>query len=231
MRNAFVYVIGWKRFDRWYCGVRFKAGCQPSDLWTLYFTSSKTVHKFRVEHGEPDVIRVVRIFGDDANAACEFERRYLRRMNVLKNERWLNKAIGKQTLQMRPHSEETKRKIAEKAKGRKRATPVSEEQKQKQRETFKRNYEANKEERFAKRSAKLKNRVVTPEQRAKISAALTGTTISEETKQKISEASKRQSKESRQKQAAALRRKKWFTNGEMTVRAEACPEGFRPGRI
>jgi hypothetical protein len=152
-------------------------------------------------------------------------------VNALNDVRWLNRAVGGHFAGRRgPHSEETKRKIAEKARGRKRTTPVSEEQKQKQRETFKKNYEANREERFAKRSAKLKNRIVTPEQRAKIAAALTGVTLSEETKLKIGEASKRQPKESREKQASALRKKKWFTDGEKTVRTEVCPDGFRPGR-
>lgn len=231
MRNAFVYVVGWKQIGKYYAGVRYRAGCQPSDLWTLYFTSSKLVADFRIQHGEPDVVRVVKTFGDDALEARLFEQRYLRKVNALHSDKWLNRAVGGHFAGRRgPHSEETKMKIAAKAKGRKRKTPVSEEQKQKQRETFKRNYEANRAERFATRSAKQKGRIITEEHRAKISSTLTGTTLPEEVKRKISAASKLQSRESRQKQAEAIRKKKWFTNGVLTVREEVCPGGYRPGR-
>lgn len=232
MRNAFVYVVGWSQIDRYYAGVRYRNGCQPSDLWTLYFTSSKRVNEIRVDHGEPDIIRVVKTFGEDTVTARLFEQRYLRKVNALHDERWLNRAVGGHFAGRRgPHSEETKRKIAERARNRKSRGPVSEEQKQKQRETFKRNYEENRSTRFAARSNKQKNRVITQEHRDKIAATLRNSILSEETKRKIGEASKRQSKESRQKQADAIRRMKWFNNGVKTIRAEICPEGFAPGRL
>jgi len=160
-----------------------------------------------------------------------YEQRFLRKVGAISNQRWLNKAVGGHFAgRIGPHSEETKRKISEKLKGRK-LGPITEEQKQRQRETFMRNYEANREERFAARSAKMKDRIVLQETRAKISIALMGSTLTEETKKKIGAASKNQSKASREKQAASLRKKKWFTNDVQTIRAEVCPEGFRPGRI
>jgi hypothetical protein len=228
MTNAFVYVIGWRQADRWYAGVRYKKNCDPSDLWVSYHTSSKHVAKFRVEHGEPDVVHVVRTFGNDTQSARAFEQRLLHRMQVLHSDRWLNQAVGGEFAGRRgPHSAETRQKIREKAIGRKRKNPVSEEQIRKQKETFAKNYTP---ERAAARSAKQKGRVVTSVHRAKISAVLTGSKLSEETKQKIGEASKRQSKESRQRQAAKLRLKKWFTDGKNCIRSETCPAGFRPGR-
>lgn len=230
MTNAFVYVIGWRSLDRWYGGVRYKANCKPDDLWTLYHTSSKHVAKFRSKHGEPDVIRVLKTFGNDLHSARLYEQHLLRRVNALHSERWLNRAVGGHFAGRRgPHTEETKRKIGEKATGRK-LSPCTEERKQKQRATFMRNYEANREARFAARSAKQKGRIITPEMKQKISITLTGTKLSEETKRKISEGSKRQSVESRQKCAASLRGRKWFTNGQEVVRAYICPTGFRPGR-
>ena len=230
MRNAFVYIIGWKRLNTYYGGVRYKEGCNPSDLWTLYFTSSKSVNRFRVEYGDPDIVRIIRTFGEDTISARLFEQRLLKKVNALNNERWLNKAIGGHLSGRRgPHSKETKRKMSEKAKDRRRG-PVSEDQKQKQRETFMQNYEANREVRFAARSAKQKGRIISDEHRSKISATLTGTKLSDEVKRKIGEASKRQSTESRQKQAAALRGRRWFTDGQEVVRAYECPLGFRAGR-
>jgi len=217
MTNSYVYKIGWSFLDTWYIGVRYKNGCCPEDLWVSYHTSSKHVSKFRVEHGEPNVIEILKTFGEDKLGARMAEQEFLIEVDALHDTRYLNRAIG-------GHLANT-RGTPRKSRG-----PVSDEQKQKQRETFKHNYAANKEARFAERSAKQKGRVITPEMRTKISAALTGTTSSEETKRKISEASKRQPKESREKQAAALRQKKWFTDGAKTIRAEVCPDGFRPGR-
>lgn len=227
--NAFVYVIGWRNADRWYAGVRYRKGCDPSDLWVSYHTSSKYVQKFRTEHGEPDIIRVLRTFGNDSPSARSFEQRLLRRVGALHSDRWLNQAIGGEFAGRRgPHTAETRQKIREKAIGRKRKTLVSEEQKRAQKETFAKNYTP---ERAAARSAKQKGRIVTTEHRAKISATLSGTHLSDETKRKIGEASKRQSAESRQRQAAKLRLKKWFTDGKVSVREETCPPGFRPGRV
>ena len=33
MNTCYTYVIGWKDVDKYYYGVRFAEGCQPSDLW------------------------------------------------------------------------------------------------------------------------------------------------------------------------------------------------------
>lgn len=217
MTNSYVYKIGWSSLDAWYIGVRYKKGCSPDDLWVSYHTSSKHVRKFRVEHGEPDVIQILQTFGENAMAARLAEQQILLEVDALHNPRFLNRAIGGHLANTRGQP-------------RKSRGPVSEEQKQKQRETFKRNYEANHAERFASRSARQRGRIITPEMRAKISATLTGTTLSDEVKRKIGEASRRQSKESRAKQAEALRKKKWFTDGVRAVRAEVCPPGFQPGR-
>ncbi len=75
-------------------GVRYARRCHPDDLWTSYFTSSKHVQKFREEHGEPDVIEVREVFPTDT-LAREWEHKVLRRIGVVKSDRWLNKCDGK----------------------------------------------------------------------------------------------------------------------------------------
>lgn len=92
--TPFTYLIGWTKHDRWYYGVRFARNCHSGDLWTSYFTSSKHVKAFREEHGEPDVVEVRQTFNDSLQAR-EWEHKVLRRLNVMGNDRWLNKGTGK----------------------------------------------------------------------------------------------------------------------------------------
>lgn len=90
----YVYLIGWSAHDKWYYGRRTKRGCQPSDLWVEYFTSSKAVKAFRDAHGEPDVIQIRKVFPDDPKACSRWEDRALRRLRVDKDHRFLNKSIN-----------------------------------------------------------------------------------------------------------------------------------------
>ena len=83
----------------------------------------------REEHGEPDVIEVRQTFSDSLQAR-EWEEKVLRRMNAVKDERWLNRhnggkeflfivsdearlkmSLAKKGVKRNPHSEETKEKI------------------------------------------------------------------------------------------------------------------------
>ena len=86
----YTYLIGWSKLDRWYFGLRYKKNCSLNDLWKTYFTSSKYVRKFRIENGEPDIIQIRTIF-QDADKARQWEHKILRRMKVIKKEKWLNR--------------------------------------------------------------------------------------------------------------------------------------------
>jgi len=87
----FTYLIGWKAHNVWYYGSKYAAGCNPSDLWTRYFTSSKYVKQFIAEFGDPDVIEIRNTFDTPAQATT-WEKKVLRRMNVIHDDRWLNKS-------------------------------------------------------------------------------------------------------------------------------------------
>lgn len=74
----------------WYYGVRYKRACTPTDLWKVYFTSSKYVHQARIEYGEPDVIQVRKVF-DDSKKARQWEEKVLNRMRVVEDTRFVNR--------------------------------------------------------------------------------------------------------------------------------------------
>lgn len=134
MALPFTYLIGWKEQDRWCYGVRYARGCHPNDLWTKYFTSSKSVKEYRETYGEPDVVEVRQTFNDSLQAR-EWEEKVLRRLGAVKSERWLNRQNGgkeffcgeqasahiAKRVKSRngySHSEETRKKIGLKSLGR-----------------------------------------------------------------------------------------------------------------
>lgn len=92
--------------------MRYKRGCHPNDFWKTYFTSSSYVHKFRKEHGEPDVIEVRQTFNDSLQAR-EWESKVIRRMRMVKSKRWLNKKDPKGKFYCNGHTEEVRAKISE----------------------------------------------------------------------------------------------------------------------
>lgn len=93
MTVYYTYLIGWKTHNKYYYGVRYAKNCQPDDLWNTYFTSSKHVKMFREENGEPDIIQIRKIF-NDFNSARLWETKVLKRMNVINEDKWLNKNIA-----------------------------------------------------------------------------------------------------------------------------------------
>ena len=137
--QPYTYLIGWSNHNKWYYGVRYAQNCNPQDLWKTYFTSSKHVKKFREEYGEPDVIQVRKFF-DSKEAAVLWEEKVLRKMNVRDDEKWINKndcsappvMKGKDhPLYNVGHSENAKRKISEKNKGKLKGRKKSKEHRSK----------------------------------------------------------------------------------------------------
>lgn len=112
----FTYHIAWTSIDKHYYGVRHAKGCQPRDLWTKYFTSSKLVAEYRLRYGEPDIIEIRKTF-DNANYAVAWEHKVLKRLNVLKSDKWLNQCIGGEKMLLKEHTPEAKAKISASSKG------------------------------------------------------------------------------------------------------------------
>ena len=144
--SAYTYYIGWSLLNKWYYGVRFAENCKVEDLWTSYFTSSNYVKEFVEKYGNPDVVKIDKIF-IDKNAAIEYEHSVLKFLKVSSNKLWLNASIGKcpsrkgktlteesknkigQAHKGKVVSAETRKKISEKLKGT--SKPKSEEHKKK----------------------------------------------------------------------------------------------------
>ena len=91
--TPFTYYVAWTKLDKHYYGVKYAIGCNPSDLWTTYFTSSKLVEQYRLEHGEPDIIEVRKTF-DNSLDAVTWEKNVLMKLNVVNNDKWLNQVIS-----------------------------------------------------------------------------------------------------------------------------------------
>ena len=90
---AYTYLIGWKKYNKYYYGVRFSKKSDPSELWISYFTSSKHVKDFYSLHGEPDLIEIRKTF-DDSDKAILWESKVLKKMKVLHDDKWLNQNIA-----------------------------------------------------------------------------------------------------------------------------------------
>lgn len=92
--KPYTYLIGWPEHNTWYYGVRYANGCDPSDLWNPYTTSSKHVAAFVAENGAPP-IREIRQTFDSVIKARTWEERVLRRMKVVEDCKWLNRTNNK----------------------------------------------------------------------------------------------------------------------------------------
>ena len=89
----FTYIIGWSEHKKFYYGAKYAQGCQPSDLWTTYFTSSEVVNDFRKTFGEPDIIKIHRTFSDKDSCVL-FENDYLERIDARNHLLFLNQSNG-----------------------------------------------------------------------------------------------------------------------------------------
>lgn len=136
---AYTYLLGWPEKNVFYYGVRYAKNCHPKELCSSYFTSSKHVKKFIESNGLPNIIEIRKTF-TDANKARLWEHKVLKRLDVIKKDKWLNKTdnisistdscLYEHTPKIRlkkslshigkKHSEETKRKISESQKGKSR---------------------------------------------------------------------------------------------------------------
>lgn len=158
MASPYTYLIGWTTQDKWYYGVRYSKDCSPSDLWNTYFTSSKLVAEMRLMYGEPDVVTIRKNFSEPKEALA-WEQKVLRRLNVLRKDKWLNCGVGgtwyiqKQTQEHitrrtqnkkhNPLQRELAIKALQKAAETNTGKQQSEETQDKKRETYRRNWDKN----------------------------------------------------------------------------------------
>lgn len=131
----YVYLLGWKKFDKWYYGTEYGSKTKvanPSNLLSLYFTSSKSVKNFIERFGNPDVVQVRRTF-KTKEEAIEWEHKVLRRLRCKASTRWLNRTDNKVPIMDRKGIVFTKEHCSNISKSKKGKSPkISEEGKKKQ---------------------------------------------------------------------------------------------------
>lgn len=216
IHTPYTYFIKWNNINKSYYGVRFAKNCHPQDFWKTYFTSSKKVKKLRESFGEPDIIKIHKIFtlSDDAR---NFEQNVLIFLNVGRNDLWLNSSKGKCPTRLGiPFSEESKQKSSNTQKGR----VFSSEHRKKLSESKKLILRGPRSiEDKEKISNSLKGKKKEPrsiETKEKLSLANKGKILTDETKLKISNARKGKS--------TLVKDTKWWINenGERK-RSASCP--------
>ena len=147
-RKPYSYVINCPDGRRYY-GIRYAKNCHPSDLWEKYFTSSETIKEMIKEFGKEAFTYEVRKIFDTPSEALAWERKVLRRLNVVESENWINltylnggwnpvatksqRESASKTHKGKTISEEQRKLISEKMKGR----FVSEETRKKRSDTMK----------------------------------------------------------------------------------------------
>ena len=72
-----------------YYGVRYAKGCNPSEFWVSYYTSSKYVKKLILETGADSFIFEIRKTFNTPLAARAWEHKVLRRMKMMALNIWL----------------------------------------------------------------------------------------------------------------------------------------------
>lgn len=93
--TPYTYYLYHRPTGKKYYGVRFKIGCDPSDLWKKYFSSSKDVWSLIEKYGIDSFDYSVRKTFKIKENAIDWEYRVLRRLKVCQSEIWLNKAVGR----------------------------------------------------------------------------------------------------------------------------------------
>lgn len=131
MSTPFTYLLVHLPTGRRYYGVRFKKGCSPTDLWTKYFSSSKVVKELIKRDGPAAFEYTIRRTFSTWEDALAWEKRVLKRLDVMNNPSWLNQHDGSSKFRSPIVQSERMRRIAsETHKGK----PKSEEWKAKMRE-------------------------------------------------------------------------------------------------
>jgi hypothetical protein len=90
MLKYYTYLIGWRKINKWYYGVKYSKDANPETFWKKYFTSSTIVSEIRKEYGEPDIVQIRKTFSNSQKAR-KWEHKVLKRMKVVIGEKWLNK--------------------------------------------------------------------------------------------------------------------------------------------
>ena len=91
----FTYLIKHIPTDKYYYGVMYRKGCNPNDLWTKYFTSSKKVKSLIKRYGKESFIFEIRKTFKKAEQALNWEHKILKKLKVIYRDDFLNLSDNK----------------------------------------------------------------------------------------------------------------------------------------
>lgn len=92
--TPFTYCLTFLLIGKRYYGVRYAKGCHPDQLWTTYFTSSKTIKALIEEYGEDSFTFEIRKTFKTREEALSWETKFLTKIDAAKHPEWLNDHNG-----------------------------------------------------------------------------------------------------------------------------------------
>jgi hypothetical protein len=89
--KPYTYLLKHLPTGKYYYGCRYARGCNPSEFWVNYKTSSTHVKKLIEEYGEDTFQFQIRKVFDDVEQCRNWETRVLKRIGAVKREDFINK--------------------------------------------------------------------------------------------------------------------------------------------
>jgi hypothetical protein len=147
MTTPFSYVITQISSGIRYYGIKFARGCQPSDLGSTYFSSSRIVNKLIKEEGLQNFKFEIRKIFVSREQAIEWEKKFLTKIDAARSPMWFNRHNGtlsfyreigykcKESTKMnmrKPKSEEHRKKLKAHLDEKRKIPEWNEERKEKQ---------------------------------------------------------------------------------------------------
>jgi len=241
--SPYTYHIAWTSLDKHYYGVRYAKNCNPIDLWSSYFTSSKLVKQYREQYGEPDIVEVRKTFECPEKARL-WEYKVLHRLKAVKSDRWLNLTNGGSEFRFVKYLEEdyspwnkgkkevySKETLQKMSRAKLNTTPwnkgipLTEETRQKISKSLSgpNNPNYGKTHSVETKNKMSKNNISkNPEMRKQISQRQTGAGNSFY--------GKHHSDESKRLKSEKNKGMLWWNNGQTRVKSRICPPGFKRGK-
>ena len=90
MTVPYTYLLKHIPTGKFYYGCRFAEGCNPSEFWVSYKTSSKYVKQLVEQYGEDSFQYEIRKTFSDKQSARTWETKVLKKLNVVVREDFLN---------------------------------------------------------------------------------------------------------------------------------------------
>jgi hypothetical protein len=125
--KPFTYYLYHKPTGLKYYGTRYSKQCDPTDLWTTYFTSSSLVKELIKAHGADSFVFKVRKIFETPEQALLWEHKFLSKINAAENPEWLNRHNGGSKFKgPSTHTQKTIEKFRKKLIGEKRSDEAKE---------------------------------------------------------------------------------------------------------